>query len=119
MSVTTNYSSGNVWLPYVKSYSPLNEEDRVAMQNFLWHEREWRYDIANSPSKTMEFEADGVFREYQIKFNIPLSNLHEIKINNRMFSIDYGMQYLTFTDPCLPIPWCLPTQKEILLYGYI
>ncbi len=105
MSVTTNYSSGNVWLPYVKSYSPVNEEDRLAMQNFPWHEREWRYDVTNSPSKTMEFHADGVFREYQIKFNFPIANNHEIKINNRMFSIDYGNIPYSFLTSDQIIEW--------------
>lgn len=90
MSVTTSYSSGNVWLPYVKSYAPINNEDRLAMQNYLWHERESRYDVSNSPSKTMEFHADGIIREYQIKLNFPISDKHEIKVNNRMFSIDAG-----------------------------
>lgn len=90
MSFTTSFSSGNVWLPYVKSYNPLNEEDKITMRNLLWHERESQYNVTDSPSKTREFHADGVIREYQIKFSIPISDKHEIKVNSRMFSLDYG-----------------------------
>lgn len=103
MSVTTSFSSGNVWLPYVKSYSPLNEEDRRAMRDLLWHERESRYDVTDSPSKTMEFHADGIIREYQIKLNFPIADKHEIKVNNRMFSLDGGN-----------IPYSLLTSDQLI-----
>jgi hypothetical protein len=73
MSLTTSFSSGNVWLLYVKSYNSLNEEDRISMGNLLRQKRELRYNFTDSPSKTREFHADGVIREYQIKFTLPLS----------------------------------------------
>lgn len=88
-SITLNYSGGNVWLPYVKAYNPLNEDDRDEMKNNIWYNREVNFDI-NNPSKVTEFQADGVIREYQLKLNLPISENHEIKLNSRMFSLDRG-----------------------------
>ncbi len=90
ISLAANISNGNVWLPNVKAYIPLDETDIYTMQNYIWHEREAFYDEENSPSKTIEFHADGVIRFYQINLNIPLSAKHELKINTRAFSIDAG-----------------------------
>lgn len=89
-SITANISTGNVWLPYVKTYSPLNETDRIAMKNSVWHEREGLFDAINTPSKTTEFHADGVIRQYQIKLNIPIAPRNELKVSCRMFSLDKG-----------------------------
>lgn len=88
-SITINFSSGNIWLPYVKAYNPLNDLDRATIRNIVWHEREAAYDI-NRPSEITDFHADGVIREYKIRLNFPISDKHEIKINSRMFSLDPG-----------------------------
>ncbi len=90
ISVAINISNGNVWLPYVKAYLPLNEADKSAMRNIGWHERAYNYDTINTPSKTIESLADGIIRLYQIKLVIPLSANQELKINTRMFSLDPG-----------------------------
>ena len=90
ISISANISSGNVWLPYVKAYNPLNEDDRIAMKKIVWHKRQYEYDLINSPSKTTEFHADGVIRQYQVKFNYPISDKHELKTDIRMFSLDRG-----------------------------
>ena len=46
ISVSFTISSGNVWLPYVKAYVPINEADRDAMRKFIWHEREGNFDFS-------------------------------------------------------------------------
>ena len=89
-SLALNVSNGNVWLPYVKAYFPLNESDRNAMRSIVWHEREGNFDKANTPSQTMEFHADAIIRLYQLNFNIPLSVKSELSIATRAFSVDAG-----------------------------
>ncbi len=89
ISVSFTISSGNVWLPYVKAYIPVHEADRDAMRKFIWHEREGNFDFS-TPSRTMDFEADGTIRLYLLKFNIPLSTASELRISTRMFSLDGG-----------------------------
>jgi hypothetical protein len=73
----------------VIAYDPVLEVDRMAMRNLVWHEREGSYD-KSSPARTTEFHADGVMRQYQIRFNFPLSENHEIKVSHRMLSLDPG-----------------------------
>ncbi len=90
MSLTLNYSNGNVWLPYVKAYYPIGETDRNAIGRFAWHEREGNFDKENIPSQTMEFHADAVIRVYQAKLDIPLSAKHNLSISARAFSVDAG-----------------------------
>lgn len=102
-SIVINFSNGNIWLPYVKTYNPLNEADRISMKNTVWHKREGRFDTSNSPAKTSEFHADGVIRQYQIQFNIPISTEHELQASCRMFSLDKGK-----------IPYALLTSDQFI-----
>jgi len=98
MSVSFTISNGNVWLPFVKAYIPLYETDRDAMRKFIWHEREGNFDL-NTPSRTMDFEADGTIRLYLLKLNLPVSPAAEFRINTRMFSLDSGkLPYSTLTS---------------------
>jgi hypothetical protein len=91
LSVTANISSGNIWLPRVKSDSPINESDRNEVSKLNWYNRDGMIAfLNNAPTKTTKFEADGVIRLYQIQLNLPLSDQHEIKVNSRMFSLDGG-----------------------------
>jgi hypothetical protein len=89
-SISVNVSNGNIWLPNVKTYSPINEVDRAAIAEFPWHKREHNFDTINTPSKTTEFHADGVIRHYQIQLKVPISDKHELTTNLRMFSFDKG-----------------------------
>ena len=90
ISLAINMSSGNVWLPYVKAYQPLNEEDKIVMRSYLWHQRESRFDPTNKPNKSIELHADGVIRLYQVNLNIPLPEKHDLNIYTRAFSLDKG-----------------------------
>ena len=90
ISLAINISSGNVWLPYVKAYQPLREDDRNAMRSLLWHQRDAHFDQSASSSESFEFHADGVMRFYQAALNIPLAEKHELNVNTRMFSLDEG-----------------------------
>jgi len=99
VSVSLNISSGNVWLPYVKAYIPINEADREAMRKLVWHVREGNFDAINTPSHTTDMMADGTIRLYQLKFKIPISSKTEFMINTRMFSLDPGnLPYSTLTS---------------------
>lgn len=88
-SLSLNISTGNVWLPNVTGYYPSDENDRNTMRGFAWHLREGRYD-KNSPGGIAELHADGILRNYQVKFNIPISNNQELKFYTRMFSVTAG-----------------------------
>ncbi len=103
ISLTFNISNGNVWLPYVKAYKPLNESDINEMKSMVWHWREAYFDPINSPSKTIEFSADGVIRLYQLNLSIPLSDQSELKLNSRAFSIDPGK-----------VPYSLATSDQFI-----
>jgi len=81
----------------------LNEDDRIAMQNIVWHRRYAFYDENSSPTETIENQADGIIRHYQIKFNIPISDNQEISLSSRMFSLDEGN-----------IPYSLLTSDQFL-----
>jgi hypothetical protein len=89
-SIAFNISSGNVWLPYVKGYMPLNEPDIAAMEKIIWSAREYSIDLLNTPAKTIELHADGIIRLYQLKLSVPVSENWELKVNARAFSIDPG-----------------------------
>jgi hypothetical protein len=104
-SIAFNISSGNTWLPYVKGYMPLLEQDINAMEKIVWSAREYSFDLLNSPSKTIEFHADGIIRHYQLKLSVPVSDNWELKVSTRAFSVDPGnFPFSTITSDRL-IEW--------------
>lgn len=98
-SVSFSIANGNVWLPYVKAYYPINENDISKMSKFVWHEREGNYNKDQTPAKTMEFESDGIMRYYQLKLNFPIKDKYDFSVSMRSFSLDEGnIPYSTLTS---------------------
>jgi len=89
-SFSFEVSSGNVVLPYVKSYELTDPNDREKSKNLVWHVREYAFDLDKSPSKTKEFIADGVIRSYRFNFTLPLTVNHELNFSLRANSLDRG-----------------------------
>lgn len=89
-SFSFEVSSGNVVLPYVKSYELTDPNDREKSKNLVWHVREYAFDLNKSPSKTKEFIADGVIRSYRFNFTLPLTVNHELNFSIRANSLDRG-----------------------------
>ena len=90
LSLQLNFSQGNVWLPYVKAYIPINESDRQKMKSLSWHTRAYAFDTLHSPSKTMSFEADGIIRLLQPVIQIPINSKNQIDFGLRMFVLGKG-----------------------------
>ena len=82
-----NLSSGNVWWPYVKSYTPTDKAVQDEMRKYVWHQRESVFD-KNSPAETREITVDGTIRLYKLDFTIPVFKNQELKIFAKAFSID-------------------------------
>jgi hypothetical protein len=89
-SFSLDISSGNVMLPYVKSYELTNPMDREFAANFPWHDREYKFDLNTVPAQTKEFIADGVIRSYKFMFSLPLTTHHELNFGIRAYSLDRG-----------------------------
>ena len=104
-SFSVYISNGNVWLPQVKGYMPLNESDKKNLAAYVWHKRHWHFDELNSPSKFIELHADAIIRLYQIRLDIPISQKQELKINTRFFSLDAGKFPLSFVTNDAFIEW--------------
>lgn len=98
-SFSVEVSSGNVVLPYVKSYELTDPNDRENSKNLPWHVREFAFDLNKVPSKIKEFEADGVIRSYRFNFTLPLTVNHELNFSLRANSLDRGKYpYSIFTS---------------------
>ncbi len=102
-SFSFDYSSGNVVLPYVKSYELTNPSDQELSASIIWYNREFNFDLNNSPSKIKEFEADGVIRSYRFTFSLPLNTNHELTFSLRSYSLDKGR-----------IPFSIFTSDELI-----
>lgn len=87
---TFNVSNGNVWLPYLEAYKPIDESDRQLMSEMIWYHRLNEFDPENSPNEFISFHADGVYRVYQLRLDIPLRNNQDLQFNLRAFSFDRG-----------------------------
>lgn len=98
-SFSFEVSSGNVVLPYVKSYELTDPDDRERSKNQPWHTREYSFDLSKVPSKIKEFEADGVIRSYRFDFTLPITVNHEVNFSLRVNSLDRGKYpYSVFTS---------------------
>jgi len=89
-SFSFDISSGNVWLPYVKSYELTDPADQKKAEGIVWHEREAKFDLTKVPATTKEFSADGVLRSYRLTFDLPLNISHELSFSIRSYSLDKG-----------------------------
>lgn len=98
-SFSFEVSSGNVVLPYVKSYELTDPDDQKTAENLPWHDREYAFDLNKVPSKIKEFAADGVIRSYRFTFTLPITVHHELNFSLRMNSLDGGKYpYSIFTS---------------------
>lgn len=92
-------SSGNIVLPYVKSYELTDPNDQKTAENLPWHDREYSFDLNKVPSKIKEFAADGVIRSYRFTFTLPITVHHELNFSLRANSLDGGKYpYSIFTS---------------------
>lgn len=98
-SFSLDVSSGNVVLPYVKSYDLIDPNDQKISESIPWHAREFSFDLNKVPAKTREFTADGVIRSYRFTFTLPLTVNHELNFSLRANSLDGGKYpYSIFTS---------------------
>lgn len=104
-SFSLSLNNGNVWLPPVSAYHPLALSDQQEMEAMPWHYRQTFFDPNNSPNESEYMFADGVIRQYLLKFNLPISDQQEVKIATRMFSLDKGKQPLSFFTSDQFIEW--------------
>ncbi|WP_281234740.1 hypothetical protein [Flavobacterium gelatinilyticum] len=104
-SFSFEVSSGNVVLPYVKSYELTDPNDRETSKNLVWHVREYAFDLDKVPAKTKEFTADGVIRSYRLTFTLPLTINHELNFSLRSNSLDRGKYPFSFFTSDESIEW--------------
>lgn len=98
-SFSFEVSSGNVALPYVKSYELTDPNDQQIAKSLAWHTREFSFDLNKVPANTKEFVADGVIRSYRLTFTLPITAQHELNFGLRMNSLDGGKYpYSIFTS---------------------
>ncbi len=98
-------SSGNIFLPYVKSYELTNPADQLIAQALPWHVREFNFDLNTVPSKTREFSADGVMRVYNFTYSLPINDQQELSIGIRSFSLDGGKYPFSILTSDNSIEW--------------
>ncbi|NJB84555.1 hypothetical protein GGR26_000300 [Lewinella marina] len=96
-------SSGNVWLPPVTAHYPVVEADRQYVSQFAWHEREYKFNPEDRPSRSMALMADGVIRHYQMGLSLPLAEDQDVELTVRAFSLDGGRP-----------PWSLLTSDRFI-----
>jgi hypothetical protein len=104
-SFSFEISSGNVMLPYVKSYELTNPVDQKIAESFPWHDREFVFNLNEIPAEIREFKADGVIRSYRFTFSLPLSVSHELNFGLRMHSLDKGKYPFSFFTSDESIEW--------------
>lgn len=104
-SFSVDISSGNVMLPYVKSYQLTNPVDQLLAESVPWHIREFMFDLDKVPAKTKEFIADGVIRSYRFTFTLPISVHHELSFSLRSYSLDKGKYPFSILTSDASIEW--------------
>ena len=104
-SFSFEISSGNVFLPYVKSYELTNPADQEIAESIPWYNREFQFNLNEVPSKTSEFVADGVIRSYNFTFNLPLNTNHELSFGLRSYSLDKGKYPFSLVTSDESIEW--------------
>ena len=85
-----NIASGNVWLPYVIAYRPVDEEVRKLMEGFVWHDRWNHFDLSQMPSDSVQLEVDAIIKVIRTNIKFRLAENHELGFDIRSFLITRG-----------------------------
>lgn len=105
LSVNTSISNGNVWLPYVKVYRPLDADDLAELHTLDWYDYEEIFEDGFAPAKESSFQADGVIRLFQMEFNIPIRRYHELRVRTRATLLTDGKAPFSLTTNDDFIEW--------------
>ena len=83
-------SNGNVWLPFVKAYIPVDSDVRKIMEKIVWHGRVNNFFLSEMPSDSFQFAADAVIRVFRANASFRLSSKQELGITIRSLLLSKG-----------------------------
>ena len=67
-----NYSLGNVWLPGVSIYQPLDPSTAQELEGIEWQLRQYSFNPDSEPNDSYYFAADGVLRQFNLSYETAL-----------------------------------------------
>ncbi|MBD0833618.1 hypothetical protein [Aestuariibaculum sediminum] len=90
-SININYSSGNIFHPFVEAYFPEDPETRKKQNEVIWYHRNFRFvDQETTPAEYMNILVDAVIKEFKLNVTIPISNNQEVNIALRTHVFSKG-----------------------------
>ena len=83
-------NSGNIWGQPVDVYIPINEVDRVRMQEIPFFDRIYAFDTTLSPSETYQIQYDGVIKDFRMAYSFAVGEKNSISLSGRSFLLTEG-----------------------------
>jgi hypothetical protein len=103
LQISFTISRGNVWLPEVVSNHLINKTDQDFFSEFLWHEKEYHFNLNPAESKQEILMADGVFSSYYLQVSAPISTKSDFNLSVKANQIVGGQ-----------VPYSLLTSDQLL-----
>lgn len=101
-----DYSSANIFHPYLEAYFPEDPETRQALSEVPWYFRNFTFvDQETTPAEYMNIVVDAVIKEFRLGFSIPLNQNHEISFNVRSYLITNGKLPFSLISSDESIEW--------------
>lgn len=90
-TLSFNYTSGNLFHPFVEGYFPENPDIRKQFSETIWYLRPFNFiDQETTPAEYMNIVIDAVIKEFRANFTIPINNNQEFTIALRSYLITKG-----------------------------
>lgn len=103
---TVNYSSGNIFHPFVEAYLPKDPEARKEQSKYIWYQRPFNFiDQETTPADYMNIVIDAVVKEFRFQYEIPLNKKNELSITLRSHLITKGKYPFSFFTGDESIEW--------------
>jgi hypothetical protein len=80
-------SNGNIWLPKIITFKPLDTPVQQAMENYSWYFRDEIFKEDSMRAEKMQISGDGVLQEYRMEYHTGFLKNHEIGIAIRAYRL--------------------------------
>ena len=89
--LSVDYTSGNVFHPFVEAYFPKDPNIREQLSNTIWYGRNFNFiNQETTPADYINIVVDAVIKEFRLGIKIPISKKHELGIALRSYLISKG-----------------------------
>ncbi|TAI47565.1 hypothetical protein [Flagellimonas allohymeniacidonis] len=89
-SIDLQINSGNIWGQPVTTFIPLEEGDRLRIEDIVFFSRIFEFDQDTSPSDSYSIQYDGIIKDIRMTYTLPVGKQSDLSLTGRSFVLMDG-----------------------------